>query len=278
MYDKPFFGENVRRMHSAKQARLPRVAAASRLINQNTAELKLKTVRRAIQLTAAGLALAATQPAFSAEVQPGFYFGLGVGEASYDIEKSELDGAILDALLSQGLFPTSSSSTLEDSDTSLALFAGYHFNQYIAVEAGYIDLGTAEYRASGTVNPPGPILSAPATTTMDVESTGFTVAALGSLPIGSAFELHGRLGFLFAQTDLAVTARIATASASDSDTLDSIGGFYGIGAGFNVGEHWSLSLDWTRYDNVGDEDDDDDVSTEAGFDVDAISFSAMFRF
>lgn len=225
-----------------------------------------------------GVCLAATQPAMSDEVQPGFYFGVGAGEASYDIEKSELDGVVLGALFSQGMFVTSNASTLEDSDTSLALFAGYHFNQYIAVEAGYIDLGAAEYRATGTVNPPGPIVSVPTATTVDVESTGFTLAALGSLPIGNMFEVHGRLGFLFAQTDLDVTARIATASAGDTDTLDSIGGFFGIGAGLNVGQHWSLSLDWTRYDNVGDEDEDDDVTTEAGFDVDAISFSAMFRF
>ena len=45
-----------------------------------------------------------------------------------------------------------------------------------------------------------------------------------------------------------------------------------------VVDHWSLSVDWTRYDNVGDEDEDDDVSTEAGFDVDALSLSAAFRF
>jgi hypothetical protein len=92
------------------------------------------------------------------------------------------------------------------------------------------------------------------------------------------FELHGRLGVFFAQTDLSVAARIATVSDSDTDTLDSIGGFYSLGAGLNLGEHWTLSLDYTRYDNVGDEDEDDDVTTEAGFDIDALSFSAMFRF
>lgn len=238
----------------------------------------MKALRYAIQVIAGGLCLATTQAAISAEVQPGFYAGISAGEASFDIEKSELDDVVLAALFSQGLLVTSSASTFEDSDTSLALFAGYHFNKYIAVEAGYVDLGTAEYRATGTVNPPGPIVSAPTSMNIDVESTGFTLAALGSLPLGNFVELHGHLGFLFASTDLSVAARIASGSSSDTETLDSIGGFYGVGAGFNLGEHWSLSLDWTRYDNVGDEDEDDDVTTEAGFDVDALSVSAMFRF
>jgi hypothetical protein len=128
------------------------------------------------------------------------------------------------------------------------------------------------------VNPPGPVVSAPAAVDIDVESQGFTLAALGSLPVGNIVDLHGRLGFLFAKTDLSVAVRVSPVSGADTETLDSIGAFYSVGAGLNFGEHWSLSLDWTRYDNVGDEDEDDDATTEAGFDIDALSVSAMFRF
>jgi len=238
----------------------------------------LKTTQRTIRsLVLAACALAAL-PAASQETEAGFYVGLGVGESSFDIEKSELDGVVLDALFSSGLFVTSNASTFEDSDTSLTLFAGYHFNPYIAVEAGYVDLGTAEYRSTGTVNPPGPVISAPSAVDIDVESKGITVAALGSLPLGGGFDLHGHLGFLFAETDLSVIVRGGPAVGTGGDSLDSIGGYFGAGAGFNVGDHWSLSLDWTRYDNVSDEDEDDDARTEAGFDIDAVSFSAMFRF
>jgi hypothetical protein len=234
----------------------------------------LKTIQRVIQVIVCGACATTALPAASAETQAGFYLGLGAGEASFDIEKSDLDDVVLDVLFSQGLFVTSASSTLEDSDTALSLLAGYRFNPYIAVEAGYIDLGVAEYRSVGTFNPPGPVVSMD----MDVESKGFTLAGLGSLPLGNVVDLHGRLGFLFAKTDLSVTARIDSATGTETEKLDSIGAFLGVGAGFNFGAHWSLSLDWTRYDNVGDENEDDDVSTQAGFDVDALSFSAMFRF
>lgn len=225
-----------------------------------------------------GGCLTTAHTALSAEVQPGFYFGIGAGESSYDLEQSMFDDVVRTVLFTQSVPLLSRSSSLEDSDTTLALFAGYHFNQYIAVEAGYIDLGAAEYRTSGTVNPPGPVVSAPFNMNIDVESTGFTVAGRGSLPLGSIVDLHGRLGLFFARTDISVGGQVVGSNGTATESLDSIGGFYGIGAGLNFDEHWSLSFDWTRYDNVGDEDEDDDVTTEAGFDVDALSISAMFRF
>jgi OOP family OmpA-OmpF porin len=189
-----------------------------------------------------------------------------------------LDGVMRAVLLSEGFFPMSASSTLDDSDTALTVFAGYRFNPYIAVEAGYVDLGTAEYRSTGTVNPPGPAVSAPTALDVDVESKGATVTALGSLPLGDIVDLHGHLGFLFAKTDLTVTTSIGSTVGTGTESLDSVSALFGVGAGFHLGEHWSLSLDWTRYDNVGDEDEDDDVRTEAGFNIDALSVSAMFRF
>lgn len=238
----------------------------------------MKTIRRAIQVMVGGLCVATALPAAAAEMTSGFYVGLGAGQASFDLDKAEFDDVVVDVLLSQGMFVTSGSSKLEDSDTQLSLFAGYHFNPYIAVEAGYVDLGTAEYRSIGTVNPPGPVVSAPTSVDFDVESKGFTVSALGTLPLNDMFDVHGHLGFLFAKTDIAVTARIASAVGTSSDSLDSTGAFFGVGAGLRLGERWAFSLDWTRYDNVGDEDEDDDVRTEAGFDIDALSVSATFRF
>lgn len=223
-----------------------------------------------------GACLTAVQPALAAEIQSGFYLGVGGGQSSYDIEKAELDGAVFAGMASAGAIVTSFGSTYEDSDTALQLFAGYQFNPYIGVEAGYIDLGAAQLRSSGTMNPPGPVFSAPFAMNIDIESTGFTLAGLGRLPLGSVVDLHGRLGLLFAQTDVSVSSPSTRGSASE--TLDSISGFFAVGAGVTLGQHWSLSVDWTRYDNVGDEDEDDDVTTEAGFNVDALSFSATFRF
>lgn len=238
----------------------------------------MKTIQRAIRLLACGLGAVAIAPTAGAEAQAGFYVGASAGESSFDIEQSDFDGVVLDVFFSQGVPVLSASSKFEDSDTAFSVFGGYRFNPYIAVEGSYVDFGAAEYRAIGTVNPPGPAVSAPASVDLDVESKGLTVAGLASLPLGDFVDLHGRLGFMFADTDLSVRVSIANGRGTDSESLESTSVYFGLGAGFHLGEHWSLSVDWTRYDNVGDEDEDDDLDTEAGFDIDAVTFAAMFRF
>jgi hypothetical protein len=213
-----------------------------------------------------------------AEAQPGFYLGVSAGESTFDVKKDELDDVVLGVFFGQGLPVLTASSKMEDSDSSLALIAGYQFLPYIALEASYLDLGAAEYRSSGTINPPGPVFSAPASVDVDIETKGFTLTGIGSLPLGKVVDLHGRLGFFFAETELSTVVRIGSGTGTDKRSLDSNGVLFGVGAGFQFGQHFSMSLDWTRYDNVGDEDEDDDFETEAGFDIDALSLSAMFRF
>jgi hypothetical protein len=242
----------------------------------------MKKIKRAIQALAFGTCAIAVAPSAFAEAQPGFYLGLSAGQSTYDFDQQEFDGVVLGVLADYGVPVLSRSSTFEDSDTSIAIIAGYRFLPYIAIEASYLDLGTAEYRFSGTVNPPGPATSAPASVNIDTESKGFTIGAIGSLPIGQVFDLHGRLGLFIADTDLSVTANINTVGTA-AESFSSTNLFLGLGAAFHFGEHVSLSFDWTRYDNVGDEDsydydDEEYEDDEGGFDVDRLSVSATFRF
>ena len=69
---------------------------------------------------------AATFGAQAAE-QPGFYVGAGAGQAMID------DG------------------DLDDEDTAFSAFAGYDFNRYFGLEAGYADFGKIE--PSGSILP-----------------------------------------------------------------------------------------------------------------------------
>lgn len=238
----------------------------------------MKAAQWAIGLLAVGLGAVAFTSTASAEAQPGFYVGLTGGKSTFDLQQEEFDGIVLDVFFEVGAPVISGTSTFEDSDTTISLFGGYQFNPYIAVELGYTDLGAAEYRSSGTVNPPGPTTSVPAAVGMDIETTGFTISGIGSIPLGSVVDIHGRLGFFIADTELGVDVTIGSSTSHETEKLDSQGVLFAVGAGLHFGDHWSMSLDWTRYDNVGDEDEDDDPDTEAGFDVDALSVSAMFRF
>jgi OOP family OmpA-OmpF porin len=239
----------------------------------------MKRIKRAIQAVALGACGAAFAPSVHAAPEPGFYIGLSVGESSFDIEKGELDDISVDAFLSNGASILSRASTFDDGDTVKQLVMGYRILPYIAIEGSYLDLGTASYRWNGNVNPPGPITSAPAALTVDVESKGFTVAGIGTIPIGPVFELHGKLGLFVADTDLSVSAQIGSGSpARDTEGFDSVSAFIGVGAGVHFAQHWSISADWVRYLNVGDENEDDDYDTEGGFDIDALTVSVAYKF
>ncbi len=225
--------------------------------------------RRIIQV-AMSMALAAVSTTALGE-QAGWYFGVTGGQAQADLSQAEFDAIVDDAFFLAGAPVISGSSTLEDSDNSWSLAAGYRFSPYFAVEANFIDFGTMEYRAAGTVNPPGPATSAPASYSADFEVAGFSVAAIGSVPLGQMFELHARAGALFAETEFSQVATIAGATGFDNLSADSQDLFYGLGAGLHVGENWSFSLDWQQFKDVGDEDESGET------DVDRVSLGVIFR-
>lgn len=201
----------------------------------------------------------------------GWYFGLTGGQAEADLSKAEIDDIVLDAFVVAGAPVSNGSSTLDDSDTSFSLFGGYRFSPYFAVEAGYVDFGTAEYRASGVIDPIGPQPSVAANMSQDVELSGFTAAALGSMPIGNAFDVHGRVGILFADTEVTVSASVPTLSASDSFSADSQDFFFGLGVGFELGQNWAFSLDWQQFKDVGDEDETGET------DVNRLSLGVIYK-
>jgi OOP family OmpA-OmpF porin len=228
-------------------------------------------IKRTVTRLALGLALATASAAAMADAQTGWYFGLSGGQAQVDIDQDEFDALVEDTFASVGFPLISGSSSLEDSDTSFAAYGGYRFSQYFAVEGSFIDFGTAEYRASGNVNPPGPTVSIPASYSADFEVFGFTAGAVGTLPLGQIFDLHGRLGVMFADTEISENATVATASADETYSANTQEIFYGIGAGLRLGERWALSLDWHQYKDVGDEDDTGET------DVDRISLGVTFK-
>jgi OmpA-OmpF porin, OOP family len=238
----------------------------------------MKTIQKAVQVGVLSAIAVSASPAF-AESTRGFYLGVSGGQASVNIAKSDVDNIAITAFNDQGVPVLSRSSTFDKSDTSVAVIAGYRFLPYVAVETSYIDFGTAKYVFSGTVNPPGPVTSTPARLTLDFENKGFTVAGIGSLPLGRFADLHGRIGLLVAQTKISATASISPAApASDSDDTTSASVLIGVGVGFYLGRHVELSVDWIRYDNVGDNNDDNDIDTKEGFDIDTASISFKFRF
>ena len=135
-------------------------------------------------------------------VDNGIYLGAGIGQGGVQFE-DRIDGESID---------------FDANDTAYKLIAGWRFLDWLAVEANYLDLGSASDRIEG----------------IDIETdvSGISLAALGLLPIGPV-DLFAKVGAV--NWDADVTARGLGISGSDSGTDLT----YGAGAQFRV---WSLSI------------------------------------
>ncbi len=215
---------------------------------------------------AMGLALSMASAASWADEVGGWYFGVTGGQAKGDVSKADFDEEVLSAFDLMGAPVFSGTSSLDDSDTSFSLFGGYRISEYFSVEAGYVDLGTEKYRASGLIAP-----SVPATFSAEFESKGFTAAAIGAVPIGHSFDVHGRAGIYFADSEVSGRATIGSSVGTSSLSANSQDFFYGLGVGMQVGQNWSFSLDWQQFKDVGDEDKTGET------DVDRLSLGVTYR-
>ena len=156
-------------------------------------------------LAALGL-MAAT--AAQADVQPGFYAGLGIGSASAEDDESGFDG----------------------DDTGFKLYGGYTFNDNFAIELAYLNGGAPDDRF-GNIG-------------VELEVSGLNASAVGRLPVSDTVSLFGKLGF--ASYDVEATARAGGFSASDDDSDSALS--YGIGASIGIAQRFEVRVEWEAID------------------------------
>lgn len=156
----------------------------------------------------------ASQAATANEV--GFYIGGYVGQARKQVPQVPFDE--LTAVLHEiALFtPQAEQVSLDDQDTAFSIVGGYRLNRYLAFEAGYSRLGSVTYtsRATGTY----PFDTGFFNTTVESETSGFTLAAFGTLPLTRDWELFAGGGALLATDQLRLSFR-----AEGTDFVPAIG-------------------------------------------------------
>ena len=186
----------------------------------------------------------------------GWYAGISVGQSSANVDASGL--VVVGA--------TASTTSIEETDTGYKVYGGYRFGRHLAVEAGYVDLGSF----SGTRR-----VTAPVTGTFKAETSasGIFGQAVGIIPLGQRFSLFGTAG-LFAnevQTTVSSTGGIlliGQRSASNSDVNAKVG----VGAGVDFTPNFGMRIEWERYFELGDD------SVGGKSDVDLVSVGIVFRF
>lgn len=114
----------------------------------------------------------------------------------------------------------------EGDDTSFKLFGGWSFNEYLAVEGGYVDGGTQSDQI-GVLD-------------VDISSDGFFVQGIGKWPLGRFVAPYAKFGYVFYDSTTRVSVGGPTFSESESDA-DFI---YGGGLEFKLGDNFRLRAEY----------------------------------
>ena len=175
----------------------------------------------------------ATIPSAFAQSDSGFYVGGSVGYTDFGTGgKNDIDSA----LVSAGV--TNLSSSLTSHDTGYKIFGGYQFTPNIAVEGGYVWLGTQKYRATYTGG----------TASVDAKGEGFNIDVLGILPLGDSFSLFAKVGAIDAKMSGSVTATGPGGTAAVNVSQTQWKANYGIGATYNFAPALGLRAEIERFD------------------------------
>lgn len=164
-----------------------------------------------------------------------FYIGAGVGQFNVD---ADLPVTIDDE--------DAGSVKFDESDTGFKVFGGYQ-SGWFGAELAYLD-GGAPSRSDSD-----PELGS---LKVELEFTAITPALVGVLPIGDMFELYGKLGMTFWETELKgsvggpLCGELTAVGESCSESVRDDGAdlFYGVGAGVNIGEHFNVRVEYEIYD------------------------------
>jgi opacity protein-like surface antigen len=226
----------------------------------------------------------------SAAADPGFYVGAAGGRSEQSLDKQAgigptpaiatlpptfnpgepvagFIGAIRDPGFSIFLPPGYPVSALaifapaersaDETDVGWNFSLGYRVNKYLAAELAYVDSGEASlvehYRPIMTVLPiPNPVTEINRSYT--VTSRGPALSVLGSLPLGSKWEVFLRGGVLFAKQEVqsrttAIGGTVITPPPIDRDFSDEV---VTVGAGVQWAflPRWSARLEYQRTDDL----------------------------
>jgi OOP family OmpA-OmpF porin len=147
----------------------------------------------------------------------------------------------------------------EGEDTGVRAFGGYQFNRYVAVEAGFANLGKAT--GSGSLGP-----GAQGSFQLEVKEAWDLTAVFG-IPVTDRLSGLVRGGMYRART----TLNIQETGFPDTQDGGTNSGFsYGAGAEFRLG-NIGVRAEWQRYENVG-------VASTGEDDIDVFSVGLIIRF
>jgi OOP family OmpA-OmpF porin len=147
----------------------------------------------------------------------------------------------------------------EDTDIGYRNFGGFRFTRNFGVEFGYSDLGRSPENVEPAFLPQQKY---------GAQTSAWTLAGTGVLPLGNAFSIRGRLGFSLTTPDATLMAPGSTIGSAVPRYRPTV--LWGVGGQYDVTGSVGLRLD---YNNFGRQADDPN-----GARSDLWSINAVVRF
>jgi len=201
-------------------------------------------------MTASLLAAQAAQAQDNTFINPdwansAWYIGAGVGQSRATIDEPRLRAS----LAANG--ETVTGFTKDERDTGYKLFVGRQLNQYVAVEAGYFDLGKFDFKSSTSGNG---VLNGQA------GFRGVNLDLLGQLPLSQRLSLLGRVGMHYTKTNTEFSGNRLLGSTNTHASERKLNAKLGLGLEYKFSEALALRGEVERYrlnDAVGNRGDAD---------------------
>lgn len=201
-------------------------------------------------MTASLLAAQAAQAQDNTFINPdwansAWYIGAGVGQSRATIDEPRLRAS----LAANGETVTGFSK--DQRDTGYKLFVGRQLNQYVAVEAGYFDLGKFDFKSSTSGNG---VLNGQA------GFRGVNLDLLGQLPLSQRLSLLGRVGMHYTKTNTEFSGNRLLGSTNTHASERKLNAKLGLGLEYKFSEALALRGEVERYrlnDAVGNRGDAD---------------------
>lgn len=153
-----------------------------------------------------------------------------------------------------GYLKVDNEDDFDDSNDMWQGVLGYRFNNFFALEGAYSDFG--EYGNSVS----------------SAETTGYSAALKGTLPITDTVEIFAKAGQLWYETNYSV---VGFKGSNDDEAL-----FAGAGLNFNLSQNLLLSAQYTWYDVDLNADEATDGGSDTDFETDfnQASLGLEYRF
>lgn len=209
----------------------------------------------------------------------GFYVGAGLGIGKINVASSKITNALNSefAVLEAPLYVTN--DNVDQNTAPWDLMVGYKFMKYFAVELAYMDLGSADYtgkiRATDIIDEP---IVGKAKASMNAD--GWPLSVLGIWPVTDQFDVWGRVGAFFGNSDAKAKLTYADGSlvcddyacAKGRGSASSTEFVGGVGADYHFTDEWSARGEWLTIPNL----EFGDSSLEGN--VNTFMFSVLYTF